>query len=587
MIFNRDHEKKFTCVVYTRISDQEPEEISPSDTIESQRDICESFLKTRPHWKYIKIKYEDRNYSGGTLDRPAFKRLLQDAEQGKFDMILVKSIDRFSRDLQQFFQVWPKLKEYGVNICCASQTFSTDDATGKLILQVLLSFAEFERQLASERTKDRMRFRAKKGLFHGGYPPLGYDFHPTEKGILKVNSREAKIAKRIFIKYVELQSANLVAKYFNSLGYRTKNWKTKKGHGKGGNKFTEGIILNILKNSAYIGKTEVITRKGEKEEKEYFQATWKAIISKKLFDRIQRIISSNAQTKGSISENKYGHLLRGLVWCDCCKSQMAPNYSLKKGTAYLYYKCTRVGHSDKNACRIRSVPARELEQIVVDRIKFIANQKDIIKSIVNVAMKASTNKLPALQKEKAEIAGKLIKNSNKAKPLIAYIGRKNSSYVDEELGKLEEEKLALENRFQELNLEIEREKSKILNPEIIAQNLKLFGEVFDRLPPTKQSELLHLIIKKIIYHEEPSKIKITFYDLPEIETPDLPKKGKSGGSVSRFDKRMNPLPGEGSNLGHPGYDLTHITVRVGLYLCHIFSDLGSECLVSAPFLLLF
>ena len=542
-MFTKDAEKKFTCVVYTRISDQDPEEISPSDTIESQRDICESFFKTRPHWKLIPTRYDDRNYSGGTLDRPALKRLLQDAEQGKFDMIIVKSIDRFSRDLVQFFQIWPKLEEHGINICCASQTFSTADATGKLILQVLLSFAEFERRLASERTRDRMRYRAKKGLFHGGYPPLGYDFHPSEKGILKVNPKETKIAKRIFAKYTEVQSANRIATYFNGLGYRTKTWKTKTGDVKGGNKFTEGIILNILKNPVYIGKTVAITRKGDKEEREYFQANWKTIISKNLFDRVQRIINSNAQTKGSVSENKYGHLLRGLVWCDHCKSQMSPNYSLKKGRPYLYYKCTRVGHSDKNACCIKSTPARELEHLVIDRIKFIANHKNIIDSIVSAAMKSSKNKLPGLQKEKAEIIGKLAKNNNKAQPLIASIERKKFSLVEEALEKLEEVKEALENRLQELNLEIEREKSKILDPAIIVQTLRLFSETFDKLPSTKQGELLHLLIKKIIYHENPSKIRITFYDLPEIKTPEELKKGSSGSSISQFDKRMNWLPG--------------------------------------------
>lgn len=136
-IFSQDEEKQYTCIIYTRISDLEKSEYSKSDTIESQRDICQNHIKTRPNWKLLPKRYDDRNKSGGTLDRPAFKELLRDAKQGKFNMIVIKSIDRFSRDLQQFFQVYPELEELGVHISCASQSFSTNDGTGKLILQIL------------------------------------------------------------------------------------------------------------------------------------------------------------------------------------------------------------------------------------------------------------------------------------------------------------------------------------------------------------------------------------------------------------------------------------------------------------------
>jgi len=553
MLFSSDKENIYTCVIYTRISDQEPEEISPDDTIEAQRDICEAFLKTRPHWKFISTRYDDRNASGGTLDRPALKRLLHDAEQGKFNMIIIKSIDRFSRDLQQFFEIQPKLEKLGINLCCAQQTFSTNDATGRLILQIMLSFAEFERQLASERTRDRMRKRAKGGLFHGGYPPLGFDFIPRKKGYLLKNQKEARLVHQIFEKYIEIQSAHLVAKHFNDLGHRSKLWTTKKKHRKGGSKFTEGVILNILKNYTYIGKTFVKAIRANQKD-EFYKAKWKPIISKAMFDKVQSILKSNAQSKGSISENKYKFLLTGLVRCSYCKSYMTPNYSLTRKKPYLYYKCTAVDKADKDACKIKSTPARELEDRVVERIKFLSKNPTILKAAITAAMKQSKNKIPGLQKEKNEIQGKITRIKNKANPLIASLGQRRNSLVQSELEKLDEQKSALENRLSELSFELDRERLKVMSPDLVIQNFGIFRDVFESLPFEKQRDLLHLFIKEIIYFKDPTKLQIHFWDIPEIkEPPDKPKKGKSGGSSSPqnpdiwdFDKRTIWLPEQDS-----------------------------------------
>ena len=563
-----DSNKKYICAIYTRTSHQEEEDVSEHDTVEQQRDYCKKYieLKKDKGWKLYPTKYEDRNQSGGTLNRPAFKRLLTDAKQGKFNLIVIKNIDRLTRSLQDFYDLWKILEDYEIELASAHQEFITTTSTGRLHLDIVLRFAQYEREMASERTKDQMRYRAQKGLFHGGNIPLGYDLHPTEKGLLVTNPKEAKLVKLIFSKYSEIQSAHLVAKYLDKRGYRSKLWKTKRGKNKGGGKFTEGIVLHILRNPVYIAKTAAI--KG-KEAPQLYDARWKPIIKLVLFERVQRIIKKNSVSRSSISKNKYGLLLSGLVWCDSCKSQMTANYSLKKGMPYLYYKCTRVDHSDKNACRIKSVSARELEDIVVDRIKYLSAHKDIVESIVKAAMKISKNKLPVLQKEKNEIMGSLRRINNQAEPLMESLTKNKFSLVEDKLRELDDEKLVLENRLQEVENEIDREGLKVLSPELITQNLILFRDIFDKLPTEKQRDLLHLLIKKITYHEDPSKIKVAFYNLPEIEPPDTPKKGTSGSSTSsshRFDKRQYWLPREDSNLGHSGYTLTPITRRVGLSL---------------------
>ena len=229
---------------------------------------------------------------------------------------------------------------------------------------------------------------------------------------------------------------------------------------------------------------------------------------------------------------------------------MTANYSLKKGIPYLYYKCTKVDHSDRNACRIRSTPARELEKLVIDRIKFISTHKNLIEAFVKTALNKSKSRLPILQEEKTEIMGRRAKIQNLAEPLIEAIGQGKFSLIKDKLEKIQEEKTLLDNRLQELNNEIDSEKLKVLNPDLIMQNLRLFRDIFDQLPFEKQRDLLHLLVKEIVYNEDPEKIKITLYDVPEIKMPPAkPKKGGSGGIFSRFDERTNWLPLEDSNLG--------------------------------------
>jgi len=387
-----------------------------------------------------------------------------------------------------------------------------------------------------------MRFRAKNGLFHGGYPPLGYSFDPdpVRKGHLVIDRKEAKLAKEIFDRYLKIQSAHLVAKYLNERGYRTKVWTTKDGHSRGGGRFTEGMILGILKSPTYIGKT--FTKSAGPEPKyEYYPAKWKPIIQVKTFDKAQKILKLNSQTRSSISENKYKLLLSGLIQCGCCKSRMTPNYSLKKGRPYLYYQCTRVAHTDKNACRIKSTPARELENLVIERLKFLSTQKPLIEGIVKTAMKQSKNKLPGLLKQKKELLGKLGKIKTQSGPLLAH---RNLSIVMEKLQALEDQKTGLEKHLQDVNSQIDRENIKVLNPELIAQNLVRFRDVFDALGFENQRDLLHVLIKQIVYNEDPAKIRVILYDLPEIKMPpEKPRKGSSGGSAPcRFDMRPNWLP---------------------------------------------
>lgn len=541
MFLSSDKNKKaYRCAVYCRLSDQEKGEVSQYDSIEAQRDLCEKYISIHAQdgWKVIPTRYDDRNYSGGKLERPALKRLLEDAKAGKFDMIVVKAIDRFTRSLKHFYFLWEDvLQALGVELASATQEFNTASPTGRLHLDIVLRFAQYERELASQRTKEKMEFRARKGLFHGGYPPLGFDFDIKQKGMLRPNAKQISLVKLIFRKYAELQSANLVAKYCNKNGYLTKSWKTKGQQSRGGNRFTEAIVMNILRNVAYIGRT------GNLET--FYPAQWKGFINRKLFERVQQIIKNNTVRRHTINQNKHRLLLIGLVWCSECGSIMTHNTAVKKDKTYLYYQCTKVGHSDKTACSVRRVAARALDNLVIERMRFLSERRDLVEKITALAVRMARKKIPILRAEKNRIVAQLQKVEREAAPLIKAIGKKKLTIIQEKLLVLDSQRETLKTKLDEIDEEMTKEKMKVINPVVVCQNLQYFNAVFNALPFEKQRDLAHLLIKKIVYHKDPSKVTISFYNLPEIKNPPgNPKKGHSGGSSlsSRFDERMYWLP---------------------------------------------
>ena len=556
--------KAYRCAIYTRLSDQEKSEISKFDSIEAQREICERYITLHEEqgWTFTVVRYDDRNISGGKIERPALRRLIADAKEHKFDMIIVKSIDRFTRNLRHFYDLWDMLQKAQIELASATQEFNTASPTGRLHLDIVLRFAQYERELASERTRDKMRFRASKGLFHGGYPPLGFDFHPTEKGILNVNKNEVGLVKSIFAKYLELQSAQIVAAWLNKQGHRTKSWKTKENAHRGDKKFTKGILLNMLRNVAYIGRTGNL--------KESYQAKWPAILSTKVFNNALKILNSNGIRKSSISKNKHHFLLTGLIWCSKCGSQMTPNPAHAHGNTYLYYRCSSVIHSDKTACSIGSVPARAIEDLVIKRIDFLAKHPQRVDAIIRAALKNQRKRLPLLREEKKELLGKLAKVKRKAEVLVKAIGKQRYTFIQESLNPLEEQRTAIDQRLVEIDEKLKIEESKNIDPRLALERLQSFNDIIDKLPFERRRKLLYLLINKITYDNDPAKLKIEYFNIPDAkETPDQPKDGQSGAFSSyTFGKRTNWLPREDSNLGHSGYDLTPITRRVGLYHCH-------------------
>ncbi len=291
-------------------------------------------------------------------DRPS-KRLLADIEDGKVDCIVVYKVDRLSRSLIDFSKIMGVLERRCVSFVSVTQQFNTSTSMGRLMLNVLLSFAQFEREMISERTRDKIAATRRKGKWSGGMPLLGYDVRDSK---LYVNEDEAARVRGIFEIYLEHQSLLATVAELDRRGWATKRWTTRKGNKRGGKPFNKNSLFKLLTNRLYLGK---ITYKDEVHEGEHA-----AIVDTEIFERVQRLLKRNGRSGGKHVRNRFGALLKGLIRCVPCDCGMVHTHATKNGNKrYRYYVCAQAQSRGWHNCPSPSVPAGELERFVVEQVK--------------------------------------------------------------------------------------------------------------------------------------------------------------------------------------------------------------------------
>ena len=335
------------CAIYTRKSTDEGLE-KEFNTLEAQREAGENYIRSMKHqgWVILPEHYDDGGFSGGSLKRPALKQLLSDVEAGKVDMIVVYKIDRLTRSLLDFAQLVKIFEKHCCSFVSVTQHFNTCDSMGKLTLNILLSFAQFERELGAERVRDKIAASKKKGMWTGGPLPLGYD---SKNKKLVINKEEAEIVRFIFEDYKRTGSQFQTVRDVNEKGYKPKERMTKTGKNISKGSFNHAMISNILNNPVYLGK---VVYKGE-----LYDGQHKAIISQELWDEVKSLRKANLGEAFRPSRVIKHSLLKGLIECECCGA-MTPTRS-KHGNKYYEY------------CKVGSIPAGEIESFVIDKIKSI------------------------------------------------------------------------------------------------------------------------------------------------------------------------------------------------------------------------
>ncbi len=279
------------CAVYTRKSTEEGLD-QEFNTLDAQRESGELYIQSQKHegWTCIPDRYDDGGFSGGNIERPALKRLLADVEAGKVDCIIVYKVDRLSRSILDFARLMETLERHNVSFVSVTQKFSTTDSMGRLTLNMLLSFAQFEREIIAERTRDKMSAARRKGKWIGGMPSLGYDVDPRG-GRLLVNEGEAIMVRAIFELYLEKRALLPTVQELNRRGWTTKRWITKNGGERGGKPFDKAILSRMLSNVIYLGK---VSFRGELIEGEH-----EAILSEEVWNQVQETRRRHVETGGA------------------------------------------------------------------------------------------------------------------------------------------------------------------------------------------------------------------------------------------------------------------------------------------------
>ncbi len=350
--------KTIRCAIYTRKSTEHGLDLE-FNSLDAQREACEAYIKSQASqgWQVVRKHYDDPAYSGGNLDRPALKDLLADVEAGSVNVIVVYKIDRLTRSLADFAKLVETFDARSISFVAVTQQFNTTSSMGRLTLNVLLSFAQFERELSSERVRDKVAASRRKGKWTGGTIPLGYDVKDKK---LVINAKEAEIVKAIFKLFLDHRSFNAVATELNRRKIVSKRRDAKEAKYQGGIPFTYGPLAHLLKNRIYLGETS----HGGK----WYDGEHEAVIDRRTFEAAQKTIAEN-QTAHRTKQMASGAPLQGKLFDDR-GNLMRPNFSVKKGVRYRFYVSSAVLRGRKgNAGSVVRVAAHDVEETIASALR--------------------------------------------------------------------------------------------------------------------------------------------------------------------------------------------------------------------------
>jgi len=491
------------CIVYTRKSTDENLELD-FNSLDAQREAGEAYIKSQQHegWVCLDERYDDAGFSGGNVERPAFQRLMADVAERKIDCIVVYKIDRLSRSLMDFARIMETFEANGVSVVSVTQQFNTTTSMGRLTLNILLSFAQFEREIISERTRDKIAAARRKGKWTGGPPVLGYDRVRDNRGTrIMVNKSEAERVRAIYRMYLEEGSMLPTIRSLRTLGWRTKRYETAKGTWRGGAEFDKSALQKLLTNVVYLGK---ITYKDELHDGEH-----EAIVGEDLFARVQGLLRRNRNSGGKHSRNKYGALLKGLVRCKACGCAMSHHFATRRGVRYRYYVCIRAQKNGWDACPAPSLPAKQLEDFVVEQIKTLGRDPGVLDDALRATQAHLQDEVDELERQRARIEAAI-------KDLGRQVGQVASrAGFDEgatrQLGRLQDEIRQRQQEAAEINAQMTQVRRRMLNPDELAGAIEAFDPLWETLSPGHKAKLIHLLVERVEYDGKNETISLTFH----------------------------------------------------------------------------
>ena len=476
------------CAIYTRKSSEEGLE-QEFNSLDAQRESCEAFILSQKGqgWTQLLDHYDDGGFSGGNTERPGLKRLLADIDKGRIDVVVVYKIDRLSRSILDFTQMIDGFEKKNVLFSAVTQKVSTTDASGRMNLNILISFSQYEREIAGERIRDKLAAAKRKGKYCGGIPILGYDVN-KERTRLVVNPAEAKTVDYIFRRFLQIRSMRRLAQDLNEQGYRTKQWTTKKGGPQGGFLWNTSHMYRLIKNRTYIGQVS--------HKEKFFPGEHDAIVDVDVWQAAQNALQESNSDKGSSPRIKTSSPLRGVIRCGHCGSSMAVTYTMKQGRRYCYYICVKDTKRAVSDCPIKRIPAADIEKAVILQLGAIFRTPQVISGVLDKTYALEKVEIDRLLLQRNDILATRIPLEQELSKLLSMPGNQAQG-IKEIQNKID----AVNSRANVLS---KRHKILLGNTVTEASITKAFQTMdtfWDSLYPVEQQRLIELLVEVLEIRE--------------------------------------------------------------------------------------
>jgi len=491
--------KVVRCAVYTRKSHEEGLE-QAFNSLDAQRESCEAYVASQRHdgWVVLPTRYDDGGFSGGNTERPALKRLLDDVEAGRIDAVLCYKLDRLSRSLADFVRLMERFEKQAVSFVSVTQHFDTQSSMGRLTLNVLLSFAQFEREVTAERIRDKLAAAKMKGKYVGGRPLLGYDVD-RERMRLVINPQEADLVRHIFRRFIQLGSCMLVARELNREGHRTKAWTARGGSKRGGALWNKAYVHWTLTNRRYVGE---VMHQGQAYPGEH-----EAIIDRRTWDRVHAILGENRPYRASQTRRKTAAILKGILRCGACGTPMAPAYTTRRGRRYQYYVCHAASKNGHDTCPVKSVPAGQIEGAVFEYLRSLFADPEMVARTFRATQAGAEKERQNLQRERDAIQCRLANLRKAIGRLVRAADGKADGAISDELRRLNEEHAEAEERLREAEDALGRQ-GDLPTEQDVAAALKTIDPLWAELFPAEKERLVRLLVESVTVRPDGLSVRL-------------------------------------------------------------------------------
>ncbi len=489
------------CAVYTRKSSEEGLQ-QDFNSLDAQREAAEAYIASQKAegWICLAERYDDGGFTGGNMERPALQRLLADIESGQIDCVVVYKVDRLSRSLLDFARIMENFECQQVSFVSVTQHFNTTHSMGRLTLNILLSFAQFEREIIGERIRDKIAASRQRGKWTGGRPILGYDVDRSSGGPrLVINPNEASQVCQIFELYLERGSLLKVVTELEHRDWRTKVWTTRAKGERGGLPYDKCRLHSLLTNVLYVGKVRY--------KNETYAGEHQAIVADDLFARVQRQLQRNGRNGTVGHRNRHGALLRGLLRCRACNRVMSHTFTTRGGRRYRYYRCTNATKRGRQSCPSGSLPAIEMENAVVEQIHGIARDPGLLRETLEAARRQTDQSIGRRTAERRAVQRGLARLQADIRRVVA----DDAAEAAARLPDLHDQVAAAQRRLTKIETQLLELRAERVSDDDVAGAFADFDNLWSTLSPREQARVVRLLVRAVEFDADQCTIEISFH----------------------------------------------------------------------------